>query len=61
MVTSVKTPVKIRIDSKTREAVKLLGRKGDSYDDVVRRLLNFWIKGMIPEAAAPIRELLGEE
>lgn len=57
----MKTPVKIRLDSTTRAALRKLGRKGDSYDDVLRRLLFYWIKGMIHEAAAPIRELLGEE
>ena len=40
MVTSVKTPVKIKVDLSTREALKALGRKGESYDDVVRALID---------------------
>jgi len=35
----VKKPVKIRVDSSTRGALKALGRKGESYDAVIRRLI----------------------
>ena len=57
----MKTPVKIRVDLSTREALKDIGRKGESYDVVIRRLANYWIKAQIHEGAAPIRKLLGEE
>lgn len=33
----MKTPVKIRVDLSTRHALKALGRKGESYDAVIRR------------------------
>jgi len=35
----MKTPVKIRIDLSTREALKALGRKGESYDAVIQRIM----------------------
>ena len=43
MVMSMKTPVKIRIDSKTRDAVNDLKRGGESQDDVIRRLIKYWV------------------
>ncbi len=58
----MKTPVKIRLDSTTREALKALGRKGETYDDVLRRLIKYWVlEEEQYEGAARILELLGEE
>ena len=37
-------PVKIRVDSSTRGALKALGRKGESSDRIVTRLIVFWVK-----------------
>lgn len=39
VVMSVKTPVKIRIDSPTRDVLRSLKKGGDNFDDVVRRLI----------------------
>ncbi len=39
MVMSVKTPVKIRVDASTRDDLRSLKKGGDTFDDVVRRLL----------------------
>lgn len=58
---SVKTPVKIRVDSATRQALRDIGWKGESYDDVIRRLIDHFVKAQIHEGAAPFRELLAEE
>jgi len=54
--------VKMRIKRSTREAVKALGRKGETYDIIVRRLIHIDRVLVIaqtetPEAASIIHEL----
>ena len=39
MVMSLDKTVKIRVYPETRAALKAIGRKGESYDAVIRRLL----------------------
>jgi len=56
-VTYVKTPVKIRVDLSTRKALKDIGRKGESYDAVIRRLIDYCIKAELRGAVTPIRLL----
>ncbi len=59
---SMKTPVKIRLDSRTREALRGIGRKGETYDDVLRRIIKYWVlEEELHEGADRILELLGEE
>jgi len=36
--------VTIRISKETRERLKALGRKGETYDDVIARLIEFYEK-----------------
>ncbi len=38
----MKEAVVIKVDRETRERLKSLGAKGDSYDDVIRNLLEDW-------------------
>jgi hypothetical protein len=32
----------ILIETKTRDELRTLGVKGESYDDIIRRLMKFW-------------------
>jgi predicted CopG family antitoxin len=32
----------IKVKKETREMLKSLGRKGESYDDIIRRLIEAW-------------------
>ncbi|GAJ07828.1 unnamed protein product, partial [marine sediment metagenome] len=41
-MTFVKTPVKIRIDASTRDDLRALKKGGDTFDDVVRRLISVY-------------------
>lgn len=50
-------PIKIWLMSDTRHVLKAVGRKGESYDAVIRRLVAAY-PGF---GAARVRELLGEE
>jgi predicted CopG family antitoxin len=34
----------ILIETKTREELRLMGIKGESYDDIIRRLIDHWRK-----------------
>jgi hypothetical protein len=34
----------ILIETKTREELRMLGVKGESYDTIIRRLMDFWKK-----------------
>ena len=34
----------ILIETKTREELRLMGTKGESYDVIIRRLMDFWKK-----------------
>jgi len=34
----------IRVHIETKKALDQIGKKGDTYDDVVRRLIEFWEK-----------------
>jgi hypothetical protein len=34
----------ILIETKTREELRLMGTKGESYDVIIRRLMEFWNK-----------------
>ncbi len=61
VVKSMKTPVQIRIDYTTREALRLLGRKGQSYDDVLRRVIRYWALEEMHKDAYLILDLLGPE
>ena len=49
----VRIPVSIEI----REALKEIG-PGDSYDSVIRDLIDLWIKTQIHEEAKPFHELM---
>ena len=57
----MKTPVKIRVDLSTREALKASGRKGESYDVVIRRLVKYWVLEELHWDAGRILALLGDE
>ena len=54
---SGRSPVKIWLMSDTRGVLKAIGRKGESYDAVIRRLVEAY-PGF---GAARVQELLGEE
>ncbi len=57
----MRQPVKIRVDLATREALKASGRKGESYDVVIRRLVKYWVLEELHWDAGRILDLLGEE
>jgi len=57
----MKTPVKIRVDLSTRQALKDIGRKGESYDVVIRRLIKYWVLEELYEGASRILDLLDLE
>jgi len=45
----------------TRQALKDIGRKGESYDAVIRRLIKYWVLEDMYEDAASILDLLDME
>ena len=58
---SVTTSKKIRVSIETRTALKALGRMGETYDAVIRRLIkNGHAAGILP-GAAPILDLFDLE
>lgn len=61
MVIPVKTPVKIRVDISTRRALLALGRKGESYDAVIRRLIRETHPDVNPEKWDEFWRTLGYE
>lgn len=61
VVMSIKTPVKIRVDASTRDDLRSLKKGGDTFDDVVRRLIDIGTVDQILEGATPIRKTLDIE
>jgi len=62
-VKSVKTPTKIRVDITTRAALLELGKKGESYDVVIRRLVEYWVleEETLTRGAEILDLLIGKE
>lgn len=56
-VKSVDKPVKIQVYLSTRKTLKALGRKGESYDVVIRRLIKHYGETHPFEVSEQIREL----
>jgi len=50
----------IKISPEARDALKDIGRKGESYDAVIRRLIKYWVLEELYEGASRILDLLGE-
>jgi len=48
------THTKIRVSIETRKALRDIGRKGESYDAVIRRLIDWCIKAELGGAAGSI-------
>jgi len=55
---SMKTPVKIRVDLSTREALNALKRGGESQDAVIRRLIRDQMKPILDELAEWMRPII---
>ena len=58
---SVTASKKIRVSIETREALKEIGRKGESFDAVIRRLIKYWVLEESYEGAAGILDLFDME
>jgi len=55
------THTKIRVSIETRKALRDIGRKGESYDAVIRRLVKYWVLEEMYEGAAGILDLFDME
>jgi len=61
LVKSVTTSVKIRVSIDTRASLKALGRKGESYDAVIRRLMKIGKVAKLELGAPLLQDLLDME
>lgn len=57
----MKNPVKIRIDSTTREELHDMKKVGDTYDDVIRRLIKTEVLAKIELGVPLIQDFLDNE
>lgn len=52
----MENPTVIKVDKSTRELLRSLGAKGESYDSVIKRLIAHWTvdppKGVLPTLEA---------
>ena len=49
--------VKIRVEFQTREALKAMGRKGETYDAVIRRLIEHYAKDFVSALGESLLEI----
>lgn len=57
----MKNPVKIRVDSTTRDDLRALKKGGDTFDDVVRRLIKTEIVAKLEIGVPLLQELIDIE
>ncbi len=58
----MKNPVKIGVDASTRDVLRGLKKGGDTFDDVVQRLIKYWVlEEESIESGGRILELLDME
>ncbi|MBA7539311.1 hypothetical protein ES705_31590 [subsurface metagenome] len=57
----MKNPVKIGVDASTRDVLRGLKKGGETFDDVVQRLIKYWVLEESYEGADRILELLDME
>ncbi|TKJ25423.1 MAG: hypothetical protein CEE41_04415 [Hadesarchaea archaeon B3_Hades] len=55
------THKKIRVSIEMRKVLKVIGRKGESYDAVIRRLVVSWMTWNAHPDSEVMKELLGME
>ena len=60
-MTSVKKPVKIGVDASTRDVLRGLKKGGDTFDDVVRRLIKTEVVAKLEIGVPLLQELLDIE
>jgi len=60
-VKSVTATKRIRVSIETRQALQDIGKKGESFDAVIRRLIKYWVLEESYEGAASILDLFDME
>jgi len=53
--------VNVRVSPETRDALNQIGRKGETYDAIIQRLIKYQIKDYDPRVASSIAALLDIE